>query len=154
MDSHAFFLLILALGVGSVCRYWRVNPAPCQSLLGLRSIGSYKRYSRATRSRVHPDAGAGTAVFAAALASSAVDLRRFRRSVLLLAVVLVTITTVVVGVVASATSAALTLASACALGVILAPTDAVAAAVAAKTGLPSRVQLVIEGRVWPMTAPR
>ena len=147
MDSHAFFLLILALGVGSVCRYWRVNPA-----LPLIAAGLAFDWFVPSVIQELPDPEfiltlvLAPLVFAAALASSAVDLRRFRRSVLLLAVVLVTITTVVVGVVASATLAALTLASACALGAILAPTDAVAAAaVAAKTGLPSRVQLVIEG---------
>ncbi|MGV1036325.1 MAG: cation:proton antiporter [Candidatus Nanopelagicales bacterium] len=84
-------------------------------------------------------------VFAAGLASSAVDLRRVRRSVLLLAVGLVVITTFAVGWAVSAV-VGLSFAAACALGAILAPTDAVAASsVAKKIGLPQRVQLVIEG---------
>jgi len=147
VDSTAFALLIVALAVGSVCKYRRINPA-----LPLIAAGLIFDYFVPDVITELPDPEfiltlvLAPLVFAAALASSALDLRRIRRSVLLLAVVLVVITTVVVGVVASATLAALTLASACALGAILAPTDAVAAAsVASKIGLPSRVQLVIEG---------
>ncbi|NQU38274.1 MAG: cation:proton antiporter, partial [Actinobacteria bacterium] len=85
-------------------------------------------------------------VFAAGLSSSAVDLRKVGRRVFLLAVGLVTITTLLVGAVVSVSFAALTFAAACALGAVLAPTDAVAAAVvAARSGLPRRVTLVIEG---------
>ncbi len=147
MESSAFGLLIVALVVGAICHYRRINPA-------LPLIGAGLLFDFLIPSVINelPDPEfiltlvLAPLIFAAALASSAVDLRRIRRSVLLLAVVLVVITTGVVGVVASATMAALTLASACALGAILAPTDAVAAsAVAAKIGLPSRVQLVIEG---------
>lgn len=147
MESTAFGLLILALVVGAVCHYRRINPA-----LPLIAAGLLFDFLVPSVIDQLPDPEfiltlvLAPLVFAAALASSAVDLRRIRRSVLLLAVGLVVITTAVVGVVASATLAALTLASACALGAILAPTDAVAAsAVASKIGLPSRVQLVIEG---------
>ena len=135
MDSTAFALLIVALAVGSVCKYRRINPA-----LPLIAAGLIFDYFVPDVITELPDPEfiltlvLAPLVFAAALASSALDLRRIRRSVLLLAVVLVVITTVVVGVVASATLAALTLASACALGAILAPTDAVAAAsVASRT---------------------
>ena len=147
MDSTAFALLIVALVVGAVCRYWRVNPA--LPLIGAGLLFDFL-VPNVIDQLPNPEfiltLVLAPLVFAAALASSAVDLRRVRRSVLLLAVVLVVITTLVVGVVASAMLAALTLASACALGAILAPTDAVAAStVASKIGLPSRVQLVIEG---------
>ncbi len=85
-------------------------------------------------------------VFAAGLASSALDLKEVRRTVLILAVGLVLVTTVVIGVVASGAIAALPLAAACALGAVLAPTDAVAAAAVAKSaGLPRRVKLIVEG---------
>lgn len=147
MESNAFALLIVALIVGAICHYRRVNPA-----LPLIATGLAFDFLMPSVLNELPDPEfiltivLAPLVFAAALASSAVDLRRIRRSVLLLAVVLVVITTGIVGIVASISLAALTFASACALGAILAPTDAVAAsAVASKIGLPARVQLVIEG---------
>lgn len=147
MESSVFGLIVIALAVGAVCHYRRINAA-----LPLIAAGLIYDYLVPGVNDDLPDPSfiltlvLAPLVFAAGLASSAVDLRRVRRSVLLLAVGLVVITTAIVGVIASATLAAMTLASACALGAILAPTDAVAASsVASKIGLPSRVQLVIEG---------
>ncbi|MGB3676554.1 MAG: cation:proton antiporter [Candidatus Nanopelagicales bacterium] len=147
MESTAFALFILALVVGAICHYRKINPALPLIATGLAfDFLIPKVISELPDPEFILTLVLAPLVFAAALASSALDLRRIRRSVLLLAVVLVVITTAVVGVVASLTLAALTFASACALGAILAPTDAVAAsAVASKIGLPSRVQLVIEG---------
>ena len=90
MDSTAFALLIVALAVGSVCKYRRINPA-----LPLIAAGLIFDYFVPDVITELPDPEfiltlvLAPLVFAAALASSALDLRRIRRSVLLLAVVLV-----------------------------------------------------------------
>ncbi len=84
-------------------------------------------------------------VFGEAMGSSYLDLRRVSRQVLALAVGLVIVTTTVVGVI-SANLTAMPLALGCALGAVLAPTDAVAvSAVARRAGLPRRVVAILEG---------
>jgi len=147
VESYAFPLIIVAIIVAAFCRYWRINPA-----LPLIAAGLIFEAIFPTTLSELPDPEViltlvlAPLVFAAGLSSSAVDLRKVGPRVLLLAVGLVTITTLLVGVVASVSFAALTFAAACALGAVLAPTDAVAAAVvAARSGLPRRVTLVIEG---------
>lgn len=147
MNTYFFVLIGCALAVGAVCRYRNINPA-----LPLVATGLIVEFLLPELATSLPDPELiltfvlAPLVFAAGLASTAVDLRRVRRSVLLLAVGLVVLTTAVVGVSAWAMFTTLTLASACCLGAILAPTDAVAAqSVASRTGLPRRVMLVIEG---------
>lgn len=147
MDTHVFSLVGVAIVVAAGCRYWRINPA-----LPLIAAGLIFEFffPKTLESLPEPEAiltlVLAPLVFAAALSSSAVDLRKVGRRVLLLAVGLVVVTTVVVGLFANITMAALTFAAACALGAVLAPTDAVAAAVvAARSGLPRRITLVIEG---------
>lgn len=84
-------------------------------------------------------------VFGEALGSSYLDLRRVRKPVLALAVGLVVATTFAVGAVA-ATLTAVPIALACALGAVLAPTDAVAVStVARRAGLPRRLVSILEG---------
>lgn len=84
-------------------------------------------------------------VFGEALGSSYLDLRRVRKPVLVLAIGLVIATTFAVGFVGAALTA-VPLAMACALGAILAPTDAVAvSAVARRAGLPRRLVSILEG---------
>ncbi len=147
MDSYVFPLVLVAIVVGAVCRARNVNPALPLIASGLIFEAIFPETMDGL-----PDPEAiltlvlAPLVFAAALASSAVDLRKFQRRVLVLAVGLVIVTTVLVGFIASVSFAALSFAAACALGAVLAPTDAVAAAVvAARSGLPRRVTLVIEG---------
>lgn len=147
MNSYYFVLVICAICVGALCR-WRGISAP----LPLIATGLIVEYFLPDLAQSLPQPEViltfllAPLVFAAGLGSSAVDLRRVRRSVLLLAVGLVVITTAIVGVTAWAIFTTLTLASACCLGAILAPTDAVAAqSVASRTGLPRRVLLIIEG---------
>jgi len=84
-------------------------------------------------------------VFGEALGSSFLDLRRVSRPVLFLAIGLVIATTLVVGVAASA-AVAMPISMACALGAVLAPTDAVAVStVARRAGLPRRLVSILEG---------
>jgi Na+/H+ antiporter len=84
-------------------------------------------------------------VFGEALGSSFLDLRKVRRPVLLLAIGLVVATTLAVGV-AAAAAVAMPITMACALGAVLAPTDAVAvSSVARRAGLPRRVVAILEG---------
>lgn len=84
-------------------------------------------------------------VFGEALSSSYLDLRRVSRPVLVLALGLVVATTAVIGGVA-VWIAAMPLASALALGAVLAPTDAVAVSTVAKrASLPRRLISILEG---------
>ncbi len=147
MESYAFPLILVAISVGAICRYRNINPALPLIAAGLifefifpKTLGDLPDPEVILTLILAP------LVFAAGLSSSAVDLRKVGRRILLLAVGLVAITTIVVGLLVSASFAALSFAAACALGAVLAPTDAVAAAVvAARSGLPRRVTLVIEG---------
>lgn len=85
-------------------------------------------------------------VFGEALSSSYIDIKKVRRPVLALAVLLVAATTLVVGGVVAALLVAIPAAMALALGAILAPTDAVAVATAARrANLPARIVSVLEG---------
>ncbi len=85
-------------------------------------------------------------VFGEALSSSYIDLKRVRRPVLGLAIGLVALTTLVVGGVVSQIATAMPLAMAFALGAVLAPTDAVAVAAAARrANLPQRLVSILEG---------
>lgn len=147
MESYFYALIVVAIVVGAICKYYKINPA-----MPLIAAGLVIEFLLPDLIDSLPDPEViltlvlAPLVFAAGLASSALDLRKVRRSVLLLAVGLVIITTAVVGVVASIAVGVLTLATACALGAILAPTDAVAASIVAKrSGLPRRVSLIIEG---------
>lgn len=84
-------------------------------------------------------------VFGEALGSSYLDLRRVQKPVLVLAIGLVIGTTFAVGAVGTLLTA-IPLAMACALGAILAPTDAVAVStVARRAGLPRRLVSILEG---------
>ncbi|MCB9412347.1 MAG: cation:proton antiporter [Actinobacteria bacterium] len=85
-------------------------------------------------------------VFGEALSSSYIDLKRVRRPVLGLAIGLVAVTTLVVGGVVASVAGAMPLAMAFALGAVLAPTDAVAVAAAARrANLPQRLVSILEG---------
>lgn len=85
-------------------------------------------------------------VFGEALGASYRELRSLRRPVLLLAVGLVIVTALAVGAVVSLVVPGITFAAACALGAVLAPTDAVAVAASARrAGLPRRIVAVLEG---------
>lgn len=85
-------------------------------------------------------------VFGEALASSYIDIKRVRRPVLALALGLVAATTLVVGGVTTLMVAAIPAAMAFSIGAILAPTDAVAVANAARrANLPRRVVSILEG---------
>ncbi len=146
MQDHLFLIVGVAVAVAAIGRWRGFNPAI--ALIGA-GLALEFIFPSVTAGDINPELVLSLVlaplVFAAGLGSSAVDLSRVRRSVLLLAVGLVIITTFVVGWVVSAV-VGLSLAAACALGAILAPTDAVAASsVAKKIGLPQRVQLVIEG---------
>ncbi len=146
MDQNFFLIVVCAIVVGAICKSRNINPAIPLILAGF----VLELINPTLAQAVHPEVVLtlilAPLVFAAGLSSSAVDLRRVRRSVLSLAVVLVIITTLVVGVVTNALVAVVPLAAACALGAVLAPTDAVAAsAVASKTNLPRRVLVVVEG---------
>lgn len=84
-------------------------------------------------------------VFGEALSSSYLDLRRVSKPILVLALGLVVTTTAVIGGVA-VWIAAMPLASAMALGAVLAPTDAVAVSTVAKrASLPRRLISILEG---------
>lgn len=85
-------------------------------------------------------------VFGEALSSSYIDIKKVRRPVLVLAIVLVAITTLVVGGVVAALLVTIPASMALALGAILAPTDAVAVANAARrANLPTKIVSVLEG---------
>lgn len=85
-------------------------------------------------------------VFGEALSSSYIDLKRVQRPVLVLAVGLVAVTTLVVGGVTALMFGTIPLAMAFALGAVLAPTDAVAVAAAARrANLPARLVSILEG---------
>lgn len=85
-------------------------------------------------------------VFGEALGASYRELRSLRRPVLLLSVVLVAVSALAVGWAIAAVVPGITFAAACALGAVLAPTDAVAVAASARrAGLPRRVVAILEG---------
>jgi monovalent cation/hydrogen antiporter len=85
-------------------------------------------------------------LYAAALRSSAIDIRHEIGPILSLSVGLVLATTIVVGVALHAAMPDVPLAAAMALGAIVAPPDAVAAvAVTRRAGLPRRAVTVLEG---------
>jgi Na+/H+ antiporter len=85
-------------------------------------------------------------LFAAALESSAVAIRRLMRPIFQLAVVLVLLTAFTVAFTVTAVMPSLPFAVALALGAIVAPPDAVAAvAVARRVGLPRRLVTLLEG---------
>ncbi|MDQ1249342.1 MAG: Na+/H+ antiporter [Actinomycetota bacterium] len=85
-------------------------------------------------------------VFGEALSSSYIDLKRVQRPVLALAVGLVAASTLIVGAVTSSVVPAMPVAMAIALGAVLAPTDAVAVATAARrANLPPRLVAILEG---------
>lgn len=146
--AAAFFLIVsVAIVVGAFCKSRDINPALPLIAAGFMlawiipgNVTEFFDPELVLTLMLAP------LVFAAGLASSAVDLRGVRRSVLLLAVVLVVLTTAIIGGVTSLFIPALPIAAALALGAALAPTDAVAAStVAKKSGLPRDVTLVIEG---------
>ncbi|MFA7324684.1 MAG: cation:proton antiporter [Candidatus Nanopelagicales bacterium] len=84
-------------------------------------------------------------VFGEALGSSYLDIARVRREVLYLAVGLVLLTTAVVGFLSS-WLVGMPIALGCALGAVLAPTDAVAvSSIARKVGLPRWAVSILEG---------
>ena len=85
-------------------------------------------------------------VFGEALSSSYIDLAKVRRPVLALAIGLVAATTLIVGGVANEVIPGIPVAMALALGAVLAPTDAVAVATAARrANLPQRLVAILEG---------
>lgn len=85
-------------------------------------------------------------LYATAIRTPFVDIRRNRRPILLLSVALVLVTALSVGVVATLLLPGLPLAAGIALGAVVAPPDAVAAtAVARRVGLPRRVVTLLEG---------
>ena len=85
-------------------------------------------------------------VFGEALGSSYVDIKSVRKQVLWLAVGLVLISTLLIGGLVAAMTVGLPLAMAFALGAILAPTDAVSVAAAARrANLPRKVVTILEG---------
>lgn len=85
-------------------------------------------------------------LWSAGLESSFINMRRNRRSIMLLAVGLPLATTVAVGVVAYYTVPEFTLAAAVTLGAIVAPPDAVSAtAVGRRVGLPRRIMTLLSG---------
>lgn len=144
VDIALYF--VVALAIGAFCKVKNFNPA-----LPLIAAGFVADlFNRNLAAMIDPEHVMmfllAPLVFAAGLNSSALDLRKVRRSVIFLAVVLVVVSAVVVGVVASLALAGMSFGVAFSLGAILAPTDAVAAsAVARKVRLPRRVLLIIEG---------
>ena len=85
-------------------------------------------------------------LFAAALRTSLVDFKANRRPIALLSVGYVLAGTLVIGLVAHLLIPSLPLAAAFALGAVVAPPDAVAAAaVARKVGLPRKMLVILEG---------
>jgi monovalent cation/hydrogen antiporter len=85
-------------------------------------------------------------LYSAALSSSLVSIRRYRRAIGLLSVGYVLFSTVVVGVVASALLPGLPRDVAFVLGALVAPPDAVAAsAVGRRVGLPRQILTILEG---------
>lgn len=147
MSYDLVILLVLALFVGSICRLRGINAALPLIIVGAIAAGLYPELSLAV-----PDPESVMAylltpiIFAAGLASSAIDLHKVKRAVLLLAIVLVILTSVLVGGIATLLVSSMTFGVAFALGAVLSPTDAVAAsAVAKKIRLPRRVMLIVEG---------
>jgi monovalent cation/hydrogen antiporter len=85
-------------------------------------------------------------LFAQAVSTSFIDVRRRRDSILALSVGTVAVTVVVVGFTTSLLLPAIGLAAAFAFAAVVAPTDHVAvAAIAGRVGLPRRVVTVLEG---------
>lgn len=144
VDIAIFF--VVALAVGSLCRVRGINPALPLIFTGFVADLIQDEISNVIEPEHVMTYLLAPIIFAAGLNSSAMDLRRVKRAVLVLAVVLVVISALLVGAAASLTIAGMTFGAAFALGAILAPTDAVAAsAVAKKVRLPRRVMLIIEG---------
>ena len=84
-------------------------------------------------------------LYGAAITTSLVDFRRYRRPIALLSVGLVLVTTVVVGLVVW-WILPVPLAAAFAIGAVVAPTDAVAAtAIAKRVGMPRRMITILQG---------
>ncbi len=147
-DVEVRFLIVIAvaIAVGALCRAKGIGPALPLILAGFLLALIPGLQNAVPDPEFMLSLVLAPLIFAAGLASSALDLAAVRRTVLILAVGLVLVTTIVVGGVASAAITALPLAAACALGAVLAPTDAVAAAdVAKRAGLPRRVKLIVEG---------
>ncbi len=85
-------------------------------------------------------------LWSAGLESSFINMRRNKRSIMLLAVGLPLATTVAVGVVAFYTVPEFTLAAALTLGAVVAPPDAVSAtAIGRRVGLPRRIMTLLGG---------
>jgi CPA1 family monovalent cation:H+ antiporter len=85
-------------------------------------------------------------LYAAAIRTSLVDFKANRRALGLLSVGLVAFTTIVVGLASWWVVPGTTLATALALGAVVAPTDAVAATtVARRVGMPRRIVSILEG---------
>ncbi len=146
MNGYLIGLIALAVLVGAICKARNINPAIPLIVAGFVFQEVTPDFSALPEPEFILTMVLAPLVFAAGLSSSAVDLAHFRRSVLALAVGLVIVTCLIVGVLASLAFAVLGFATACALGAILGPTDAVAASVVAKrTGLPHRVRMVVEG---------
>lgn len=144
IELAVFF--VVALAVGAVCRVRGINPALPLIVTGFVVDAIHPDLATAVNPESVLTYLLAPIVFAAGLNSSVLDLRKVRRTVLILAVVLVVVSAVVVGFVATFMIAGLSFGVAFCLGAILSPTDAVAAsAVAKKVRLPRRVLLIIEG---------
>lgn len=146
MGPEIALYFVLALTVGTLCRVRGINPALPLIITGFVVDFFHRDLSSGLDPEHVMTFLLAPIVFAAGLNSSALDLRKVRRPVVVLAVVLVIISSLVVGAVASFVIAGMSFGVAFALGAILSPTDAVAAsAVAKKVRLPRRVLLIIEG---------
>ncbi|HET7901704.1 MAG TPA: cation:proton antiporter, partial [Candidatus Nanopelagicales bacterium] len=139
-------IVVVAVATAGLCRWRGVPPALPLLVVGLALsflpglVGQVPDPEQVLVLLLAP------LVFALALETSYLDLRAASRPILLLAVGLVVVTTLTIGVVASAAEPSIPFAVACALGAILAPTDAVAASSSGRAaGLPRRVLTIIEG---------
>lgn len=142
------FLAVLtaAFAVGALCRRSGIS-APLPLIVSGAAIGLLPGSSSLS---LDPDVVLSAAlpplVFASALTTSYVGLRRNLPAVLWLSVGLVIFTAAVVGLVTNAVLSPIPLAAAFALGAILAPSDAVAtSAVASKVGMIRRTRTILEG---------
>jgi CPA1 family monovalent cation:H+ antiporter len=139
-------VVALAIAVAGVCRRFDVA-AP----LPLVATGLVLGMPAASGSLpLNPELVLGLALppllFAQALNTSYVGIRKSRRPILLLSVGLVIFTAATVAIAARATIPGLTVAVALTLGAVLAPTDAVAAsAIGNRLGLRRRTMTILEG---------
>ena len=140
------FVVVAAVAASGVCRWRGLSPALPLLLVGLGLslvpglVGQVPSPETVLVFLLAP------LVFALALETSYLDLRGASRPILLLAVGLVVVTTFVVGGVVVSIDPTTSLAVACVLGAVLAPTDAVAASSGGRAaGLPRRVLTIIEG---------